>query len=377
MGDEVTVIKDDTGVFVEDASGRIATVTMANIAGTNGVVHVIDIVLSPTELTIETTEIATTEIATTETPQTIVDLAIADERLSTLVGALQTAGLVDILNEDGPFTVFAPTNDAFDAITVPENVTVLSKVLQYHVLSGQRLSSALSSGLVATTIIDQTITCQRDTNVFFYDSNGRASQVIEADIQGTNGVIHIVDSVLLPDGTLTDITSNVDILSSLNGALVETGLDDTLSGEGTFTVFAPTNDAVTAFVAAGGDITSEVLLYHVLPAVYFSGDIPSDETELTTANTAGDKVTVFANGTGVFIKDAIDRIATVQLANIAGTNGVAHVIDIVLSPTELMMETTEIASTEVTIDDQSGVNRHFISTAFCIAFYFLAFLIFT
>ena len=229
---------------------------------------------------------------------------------------------------------------------------------------------------IATTLISQTITCQIDTNVFFYDSNGRASQVTEADIQASNGVIHIVDSVLLPDGTLTDITSNVDILSSLNGALVDTGLDETLSGEGTFTVFAPTNDAVAAFVADGGEITSDVLLYHVLPAVYFSGDIPDGETVLATANTDGDEVTIIKNGTGVFVKDAIDRIATVTLANIAGTNGVAHVIDIVLSPTELMMATTEMSSTEATIEDKSGVNRMSISV-FCITFYFLAFLIFT
>merc|ERR1712087_106292 len=211
-GDILSVVKLDDDVFVTDAVGRIGAVTIANIKGTNGVVHIIDIVLARTEF------------------RSIVDLAVGRDDLSTLVGALTTANLVDTLSGDGPFTVLAPTNNAFDAITVPTNVTTLTSVLLYHVVGANVLSTDLSSGLIATTLNGATVTAFiDDTGVFFYDSNGRISQVTEADIVATNGVIHIIDTVLLPGGTINDIVQNVPALSSLNGALIANGLNDTLA----------------------------------------------------------------------------------------------------------------------------------------------------
>merc|ERR1712087_432396 len=310
-GDILSVIKLDDEVFITDNVQRVAAVTVANIVCTNGVVHIIDIVLARTEF------------------RSIVDLAVGRDDLSTLVSALTTANLVDTLSGDGPFTVLAPTNNAFAAIVVPSNVTVLTSVLLYHVIGASVLSTDLSSGLIVNTLNGQSVTALVADGVFFYDSNGRTSQVQEADIIGTNGVIHVVDTVLLPGGTLNDIVSNVPSLSVLNGALIANGLNETLAdAAGTFTLFAPTNDAVSAF---GGDVTVDVLTYHVLTTVYVSDDIPDGLTTLGTVN--GATLNVTKNATGVFVQDQADRVGQVMMANIVGTNGVVHIIDIVLSPT--------------------------------------------
>jgi len=289
--------------------------------------------------------------------QTIVDLAGNDQRLTTLVQALTDAGLVDVLNGTGPFTVFAPTNDAFSAITVPNNTNTLSNILQYHVLSGQVLSTNLSSGLVAPTIISQSITVQIDAGApSIYDSMGRKSSVIEADIVATNGVIHIIDTVLLPNGTIADITSNIESLSTLNGALIATNLSSVLAGQGTFTLFAPTDDAVTVF---GKSITSQVLLYHVLGAEYLSDNIPDGDTPLATLNSNGDTVTVIKDESGVSIRDAIGNVAMVTMANFVSTNGVVHIIDIVLdfrSIVDLAIDTPELSSLVQALTDANLVS---------------------
>merc|ERR1712228_752264 len=129
--------------------------------------------------------------------------------------------------------------------------------------------------------------------------------------------------------TLNGIVSNVPSLSVLNGALIANGLNETLAdAAGTFTLFAPTNDAVSAF---GGAVTVDVLTYHVLTTVYVSDDIPDGLTTLGTVN--GATLNVTKNATGVFVQDQADRVGQVMMANIVGTNGVVHIIDIVLSPT--------------------------------------------
>jgi len=313
-GATLKVTRDGDAVLIEDALGRDAEVTVANIASTNGVVHIIDEVLAPIEY------------------RTIVDLAVATDDLSTLVTALTTADLVDTLSGPGPFTVLAPTNEAFAAIVVPSNVTDLTNVLLYHVINGAIVSGDLSDGLVAPTVLggQNTVTANLVGGVGFFDSMGGKSLVITADIVASNGVIHIVDAVLIPSGTVNDVTSNVETLSSLDGALVANGLNTTLAGPGNYTLFAPSNDAVTAFVAENGVIDSELLLYHVLPARYLSADIPDGETVLPSANTAGTELTVINNGSGIFVRDVNGRVGAVTTANLNTMNGVVHIIDIVL-----------------------------------------------
>lgn len=138
--------------------------------------------------------------------QDIVALAIATPELSTLVTAVQAAGLVETLQGDGPFTVFAPTNSAFEklpsetlaSLLDPANKEALAAVLTYHVVSGEVLSSALSNGQVIDTVQGGKLTVEiTDGKVFIVDAKGGKSQVVQADVQASNGVVHVIDSVLL------------------------------------------------------------------------------------------------------------------------------------------------------------------------------------
>merc|ERR1719412_1359563 len=312
-GDSITVFQNATtgAVTVTDAAGNMASVTTANIVGTNGVVHIIDMVLEY---------------------RNIVELASDRADLSTLVGALVTQGLDTTLSGTGPFTVLAPTDDAFALLDAIPSGDALSNVLTYHVIGANVLSSDLSSGLVATTLSmdSETVTAQIDSGVFFYDSMGRAAQVTVADIVGTNGVIHVIDMVLLPGGTVDDITGNIVALTSLDIALEANSLNTALATTpANYTLFAPSNTALSAFT---DDITSELLTYHVLTSTFFAEDVPTTATAVPTLN--GADVTVMRDAaTGVVtITDVAGYVSTVTMANIAGINGVVHIIDTVMRP---------------------------------------------
>lgn len=153
------------------------------------------------------TQDTTTSSQTEEqTPPSIVGLASSSEDLSTLVTALQAADLVDTLQGEGPFTVFAPTNDAFaalpagtlDTLLLPENKDDLAAVLTYHVVSGEVMSSGLSDGQVITTVQGGTLTVAiRDGMVYLIDGAGNEARVVTADLDASNGVVHVIDGVLL------------------------------------------------------------------------------------------------------------------------------------------------------------------------------------
>jgi uncharacterized surface protein with fasciclin (FAS1) repeats len=158
-----------------------------------------------TEATAEATEEAAEEESTddeaeAEEPGTIVDIAASDENFSTLVAAVDAAGLVETLSGEGPFTVFAPTNDAFDALPegvldallLPENEAVLTSILTYHVVAGEVTSDQITDGDVAT-VEGQNVTLSTEGGVTVNDAN-----VTTADIDASNGVIHVIDAVLLP-----------------------------------------------------------------------------------------------------------------------------------------------------------------------------------
>ncbi len=142
-----------------------------------------------------------------QTEPTIVDLAVATPELSTLVTAVTTAGLVETLSGDGPFTVLAPTDDAFADALEALDITAeellaredLADILSYHVVSGSVLSSDLSDGQEVTTVQGGTLTVDiTDEGVFFVDANDGRAQVTTADVTASNGVVHIIDAVLLP-----------------------------------------------------------------------------------------------------------------------------------------------------------------------------------
>ena len=131
----------------------------------------------------------------------IVDIAAGNESFSTLVAAVQAADLVDTLKGEGPFTVFAPTDDAFAALPAgtvedllkPENKPTLTKILTYHVVPGKVMSGDLSDGMTATTVQGSDVTIGTTDGVTV-----DGAKVVQADIEASNGVIHVIDSVILP-----------------------------------------------------------------------------------------------------------------------------------------------------------------------------------
>ncbi|MEE4197383.1 MAG: fasciclin domain-containing protein [Bacteroidales bacterium] len=297
-------------------------VTTADIEASNGVIHVVDEVLLP---------------------PTVVDIAVNNPDFSILVDAVVKAGLVETLNGNGPFTVFAPTNDAFEAlfaeleITGIEDLTAedLVPILQYHVVSGNVLSSDLSSGEVAT--LNGTFSVDVGSSVTI---NGM-SNVLLTDVQGTNGVVHVIDKVLLPEEepqTIVDIASADDNFSSLVAALTKADLVSTLQGDGAFTVFAPTNDAFDALlsdlgVASLDDLTAEqlvpILLYHVVSGKVMSTDLTNGYVATLSSGPESTNVDLLVDlSDGV----ALNGNTNVTTANIDASNGVIHVIDKVLLP---------------------------------------------
>jgi len=177
-GEDITINLDPARV--NDESNIIA----ADITADNGVIHGIDTVLAPTSLT-----------------SNIVDLAVATDDLSTLVAAVTAAGLGDALSGDGPLTVFAPTNEAFaalpegtvESLLLPENIDQLTDILTYHVVAANAASSGLSSGSVETLNGDSVEVTVSDGGVMVNDAT-----VTTADIIASNGIIHIIDKVLMP-----------------------------------------------------------------------------------------------------------------------------------------------------------------------------------
>ena len=142
-----------------------------------------------------------------EQPQDIVTLASGQESSSTLVTAVQAADLVESLKGEGPFTVLAPNNDAFaalpdgtlDSLLESENKDQLAAVLTYHVIAGNVMSSDLNDGQEVETVQGETLTVEiRDGSVYFVDATGGEAMVLTADVEASNGVVHIIDSVLLP-----------------------------------------------------------------------------------------------------------------------------------------------------------------------------------
>ncbi|MBV6642748.1 MAG: fasciclin domain-containing protein [Cyclobacteriaceae bacterium] len=308
-----------------------ANVITADVEATNGVVHIIDEVLIPEGFELPPTE-------------DIIELAQGTSTLSTLVTAITTADLVATLQGDGPFTVFAPTNEAFENLPdgvldyLLENPTELAGILQYHVVSGSVLSTDLSTGAVATLNGDINVDVSAGVVI-----NGSAS-VVTADIQATNGIVHIIDEVLIPEGfevpkTIVELASETEDLSTLVTALtLFPDLVSTLEGDGTFTVFAPTNEAFAGLLAAIGQtdlndipesVVRSLLEYHVISsAALMSTDLSNGQTAETVN---GENITVAIDGSDVFISDS-----KVLTANVEASNGVVHIVENVMVPPSIL-----------------------------------------
>ncbi len=309
-----------------------------------------------------------------EESMSVVDLAIENGGFTTLVAAIEAAGLSETLQSEGPFTVLAPTNAAFDeafaalGITAEEllaDTDTLTQILTYHVLPQEANSQLVASldGEMVPTVNGQSVSIAVTDGAITIDG----AEVVSADLQADNGIVHVLNAVLLPPdiaealgvamsddmeettttttttteapaelGTIVDVAVESGQFPTLVAALQATGLDEVLAGDGPFTVFAPTEEAFAAALDALG-ITAEELLadtetltsiltYHVLatnaPAEVV---VTLDGQEVETVN--GATVLVTIDGENVLVNEA-----NVVAVDIFGSNGVIHVIDSVLLP---------------------------------------------
>ncbi len=312
------------------------------------------------------------EMADDEGPGTIVDVAVGAGSFDILVAAVIEAGLADTLSSDGPFTVFAPTDDAFVAaldalgLTAEELLAnpALAEILTYHVVAGEvdaATAISLDCQSAATVQGEEIAISVVDGSVVINDS----ATVVAADVAASNGIIHVIDAVLLPPsiaevllgddmaeddmaedeaadeeadpGTIIDVAVEAGSFATLVAAVQAAGLVETLSGDGPFTVFAPTDDAFAAALDALGltaeelladtDTLTAVLTYHVIAGeVDAATAISLDGQSAATVN--GAEIAISVVDGNVVINDS----ATVVAADVAANNGIIHVIDAVLLP---------------------------------------------
>lgn len=272
-----------------------------------------------------------------ESEPTIVEVAQEDGRFTTLVAALEAADLAETLQGDGPFTVFAPTDDAFAALpdgtveALLDDVPTLTDILLYHVVEGQVPSSDVVDLSSADTLLGQPVVVNASDGVQINDAN-----VIIPDVEASNGVIHVLDSVLMPpEADLVDTAVGAGSFETLVTAVQEAGLVETLKGEGPFTVFAPTDEAFAALpdgtldsLLQNPDQLASVLTYHVVPGRVFSGDVVNVDTAATVQ---GADINVSVDMGSVMLNDS----ATVIQTDVLATNGVIHVIDSVILPPDM------------------------------------------
>jgi len=281
---------------------------------------------------------------------TIVGVAQANSDFSILVEAVAEAGLVSTLNSAGPFTVFAPTNAAFAALLAELNVTkeelladktLLTAVLTYHVLPGKVESSAVAGLLGKAITTEQGSIFKIDSvagALTITDGRNRTAGITDTDIQASNGVIHVIDKVILPaNKTIVETAQSISDFSILVNAAEAAGLVGTLNGAGPLTVFAPTNAAFAAALTELGltaeelldsPLLGDILKYHVVSGLVLKADVPVN-TDIPTV--LGETETLRISSTFV-ITDEAGRTANITATDVLASNGVIHVIDRVILP---------------------------------------------
>lgn len=322
-----------------------------DIGATNGVIHVVDNVL---------------------TPPTLLDHIQANANYSVLANAIEMAGMASTFtsvsaDEGYPFTVFAPTNDAFEALLADLNgafgwdtledvpTATLSDILSYHLIEGANNTSSDVLGSELTTSLGDTFSISAEGLIG--DASYSDANITLTDIQAVNGMMHGVDKVLLPDSVFQSVLSaTLDIVersedrgySSFLAAVNKAGLSETLMG-GEYTVFVPSNEAFTAMFATIGNfeslddfdteeelaVLSDLLMYHVVEGTVLASQL-SDGQSITTVY--GDNITVDLSGDSPRLKPSFEEAipSTVSATNIGATNGVIHEINRVLVPEALL-----------------------------------------
>lgn len=330
----------------------------------------------------ETTQAKTSQqqlqISQAEAAETgdIVDIASGDETFSILVSAVEAAELVETLQGEGPYTVFAPTNEAFEALPEeivafllePENQDLLEELLTYHVVEGNVLSTDLETGMVDSLGGEIAIEVSEEGVM------ANEATVIAADVEASNGTIHAIDSVLIPEGfletvearmaeaeepemdaeeaepeeaemdaeakDLVTLAQNEEDFNTLVAAVETAGLVETLQGEGPFTVFAPTDEAFAALPEGtlefllepeNQDLLERILTYHVV-----EGNVMSTDLETGSIESLGGGIAIDVSEAGVRINNA-----NVIQADVEASNGTVHIIDTVLAPAGFLQTVEE------------------------------------
>ena len=279
-------------------------------------------------------------MTTTTERGSIAEVAAENGNFTILLAALTEAGLASTFADDaaGPFTVFAPTDAAFAALLVELDVTAeellaspdLADILTYHVTEGNVLFSTAAGLEVIPTLNGMPIA--QDGGVL----DDRAT-IVSADIVASNGVIHVIDQVLLPTKTIADIAVADSRFSTLVAALTEAELVSVVADpEADFTVFAPTNDAFGAALEALGLTAAEllaspdladILLYHVVPGTFLAADVIA-ASPFAAPTALGPTIDVEVVDGGVVLNGTVNVIIT----DVKAVNGVIHAIDFVLLP---------------------------------------------
>ncbi|MFG0284609.1 MAG: fasciclin domain-containing protein [Phycisphaerales bacterium JB039] len=283
-------------------------------------------------------QVATVQTVSMEQGDTIVDVAVSAGSFNTLVAAVKAAGLVEALSGEGPFTVFAPTDEAFaklpagtiETLLKPENKKLLTSILTYHVVKGEAMAKDVVSQKQWTTLSGQRI----DVKAYGNDVKIDKAKVVKTNIEASNGVIHVIDTVIMPETkNIVEVAQGAGKFGTLLAAAKAAGLADLLMSDGPFTVFAPTDDAFAALPEGtvesllrpeNKDKLANILKYHVVP-----GRIYSDQAiKAGRAETAlGQTIDISAANGAVMVEDA-----KVLTPDIEASNGVVHVIDRVILP---------------------------------------------
>ncbi|SKB70192.1 Uncaracterized surface protein containing fasciclin (FAS1) repeats [Salegentibacter holothuriorum] len=328
-------INTDDGVTINGAS----SVTTADVEVDNGIIHAVDAVIGLPDVT---------TFATADPNFDILVQALTADASFTFVETL-------MMNEDpAPFTVFAPTNTAFANVLAELELAglgdipadLLSSILSYHVVVGANVRAEdLTDGMSVTTLETGSFTINLGENVTITDENGRTATIVATNVQANNGVIHALDTVILPENdaieietnTIADFVAGNDDYSSLLAALEATSLTGTFTGTDNYTVFAPNNDAFAAFLTDNGfnsldevptDLLTQVLLNHVQMGEIMSTDLTTGYIpSMAVWGASAEPLSMYINtDDGVMI----NGVASVTAADIETDNGVIHAVDAVI-----------------------------------------------
>jgi uncharacterized surface protein with fasciclin (FAS1) repeats len=265
-------------------------------------------------------------------PGSLIDVAAEAGDFGTLLAAVDAAGLTPTLDEGGPFTIVAPTDAAFEAL--PEgmvedllaDIPLLTDILLYHVVDGSVPSEDVVQASLVPTVLGPDFKVSVDGDVFINDA-----QVVMTDIEADNGIIHVLDAVLIPPASITGIAVADPQFSTLVTALTVADLADTLDGPGPFTVFAPTNAAFENLPPGALDallddipVLTDVLLYHVTDSRFPASDVVNSSSFPTLQGTDAQ---IEVGEEGVIVAGV-----NVIVTDIPAANGVIHVIDGVMIP---------------------------------------------